>query len=673
MATYDVFISYSSTNKSIVDAIAADFELQNIKCFYASRDILPGEEWAKMIKEALEDAPVFVLVLTPASNRSRQVMNEVALAFNAGKTIIPFKLTEDPLSYEMAYYLTRVHWLDALTGSINIHIQELRETVKRALQKAETFATEQGSKKGAKKITGIDLSEEGYCAVVDADGKVVVIPSTEGRKQGISPASVLYNRREKIDERKWSPEEQAACSLLFLNKRAERFFNESISETVISVPLHFSYVQRQSVRDAASIAGLKAVRLVSDPVAGAIAFYTKYQRDSVFLSVVVSDNFFDMAVVDCEEGIVEVLSQDSFPILKGKGNDLAVQTEKVLTTLESRTNERRKDEAFYRSHIRVILIGGDSAYYENVSDSLKQILPVTIVQYMPKDSFAIGAAVLAGKLLGRLTRNFLLLDTLQHTVSIEIPDGKVVPVLSKDIAIPAKTAKVCTTSFDNQNRIDIYIYEGEHSLAKDNCLIGTGHLNRISPAPKGQLQIAFIFEIDANGILEVIAENQETGHRKKIVIQSGYMSKEDIEKSRLFLESYSIDAAVTNNNVNISRKAENTKTIEDFAGNTKGILMQILPVLDNFERALEAASNDTGIDQYLEGFKLIYRQLRKNLEAEGVTEIPSLGQSFDPHLHMAAMHVDDPTTGENVIIEVFQKGYMYKGKVLRCSIVKVAN
>ena len=90
---HDVFISYSSKNKNIADAIVADLEQNNIKCWYAPRDIYPGEDWAGAIKNAIGSTKIFVLVFTDESNRSHQVTNEVTLAVNGGKIIIPFRLS----------------------------------------------------------------------------------------------------------------------------------------------------------------------------------------------------------------------------------------------------------------------------------------------------------------------------------------------------------------------------------------------------------------------------------------------------------------------------------------------------------------------------------------------------------------------------------------------------
>ena len=137
----DVFISYSSKNKDIADEIVKEFESNNIKCWYAPRDIMPGEEWVTAITGGLESSKVLVLIYTDESNESRQVMNEVAVAFNAGKTIVPFRLTENKMNSEFEYYLTRVHWLDGVTKTLADNIVELRkyiEIILSGIDKADT-------------------------------------------------------------------------------------------------------------------------------------------------------------------------------------------------------------------------------------------------------------------------------------------------------------------------------------------------------------------------------------------------------------------------------------------------------------------------------------------------------------------------------------------------------
>ena len=134
---HDVFISYSSKNKNVADAIVADLESHGIRCWYAPRGIMPGQEWATAISDAMAEAAVFVLIYTDESNKSKQVMNEVAMAFKLERVIVPFKLSEDLMNPELEYYLNRVHWLDALTPPLEESIKKLREHVGMILQKTE--------------------------------------------------------------------------------------------------------------------------------------------------------------------------------------------------------------------------------------------------------------------------------------------------------------------------------------------------------------------------------------------------------------------------------------------------------------------------------------------------------------------------------------------------------
>lgn len=100
------------------------------------------------------------------------------------------------------------------------------------------------------------------------------------------------------------------------------------------------------------------------------------------------------------------------------------------------------------------------------------------------------------------------------------------------------------------------------------------------------------------------------------------------------------------------------------------VLKSILPVIDNFERALATFADD---DPQKQGVAMIYEQFKSILTANGVYEIEALGVEFDPNVHNAVMHVEDPELGENIIAEVFEKGYKTDDKVLRYSMVKVAN
>jgi len=121
---------------------------------------------------------------------------------------------------------------------------------------------------------------------------------------------------------------------------------------------------------------------------------------------------------------------------------------------------------------------------------------------------------------------------------------------------------------------------------------------------------------------------------------------------------------------NYRKRSERERSAMYFEG-AKAVLLTVLPVLDNFERAMKA-EGQAADEPFRKGIDMIYKQLLLAIEGLGVTEIGT-ASGFDANLHYAVMHVEDENMGENEIAEVLQKGYMYKDKVIRHSMVKVAN
>lgn len=100
-------------------------------------------------------------------------------------------------------------------------------------------------------------------------------------------------------------------------------------------------------------------------------------------------------------------------------------------------------------------------------------------------------------------------------------------------------------------------------------------------------------------------------------------------------------------------------------------VLQILPIMDNFGRALQSSDNTE--DSFYKGVNMILKQFEGILDCLGVVEILAEGVQFDPNFHNAVMHIEDENYGENTVVEVLQKGYQFKDKVIRHSLVKVAN
>ncbi len=102
-------------------------------------------------------------------------------------------------------------------------------------------------------------------------------------------------------------------------------------------------------------------------------------------------------------------------------------------------------------------------------------------------------------------------------------------------------------------------------------------------------------------------------------------------------------------------------------------VLKLIPVVDNFERAVAAVSDEEKESALYKGIEMVLKQFTEILESLGVSEIEAMGKSFDPNLHNAVMHVDDDNFGENEVINVLQKGYICREKVIRPSMVQVAN
>jgi Flp pilus assembly protein TadD len=143
---HDVFISYSTKDKEVADAVCATLESRGVRCWIAPRDIVAGMEWSEAIIDALSSARVMVLVFSGNANESPQVKREVQRAFEKGVTVIPFRVENVAPSKALEYYIGPVHWLDAFPPPMEQHFQRLFETTRLILSApGQTASGEAGS------------------------------------------------------------------------------------------------------------------------------------------------------------------------------------------------------------------------------------------------------------------------------------------------------------------------------------------------------------------------------------------------------------------------------------------------------------------------------------------------------------------------------------------------
>lgn len=166
-------------------------------------------------------------------------------------------------------------------------------------------------------------------------------------------------------------------------------------------------------------------------------------------------------------------------------------------------------------------------------------------------------------------------------------------------------------------------------------------------------------ENTAEETVETVEENKEPTMEEKL--------EEAQKQAKDNLDKYIRQLAEFEN----FRKRSNSEKTAMYSNGVRDTVEKLLPVIDNFERAVEAA--DDKEDPMYKGVEMILKQFMEILENLGVKEIPSKGEPFDPSVHSAVMHIDDESCDENVVVEVFQKGYTLGDKVIRPSMVKVAN
>lgn len=365
------------------------------------------------------------------------------------------------------------------------------------------------------------------------------------------------------------PEEISSWILSKLKTDAERSLGVPITRAVITVPAYFNDGQRAATKRAGELAGFEVERILSEPTAAALAYGLDRLAESSRIAVYdLGGGTFDVSVLELTNGLFEVLATNGDTRLGGDDLDHALAAAWQIPPAQAECIKRRLAEVetteflgqtFHRADLdricrpvlertrrhcvrslsdariaasdldAVILVGGATRMplvRELVADIFGRVPDCS---QHPDEAVALGATIQAGILDGTV-QNMTLLDVTPLSLGIETFGGLMNVIIPRNSTIPCKAGEMFTNAVAQQAAMQISVLQGEREMARDNWRLGAFEIP-FAPAPKGMARIGVQFEIDANGILHVLARDTATGKDTVLDLQSAVeVSDEAVEK-----------------------------------------------------------------------------------------------------------------------------------------------